>query len=357
MTRLLFVSIGDIYRASSRFRAYWWAGHLAKKGVECRVIPYYRALPNLKLKPPFDALHRRKLIVQQVYREIVEAVRWADVIVLQEVLLPHWLLNMIGKSGKRLIFDFSDPIHLGHKANPSLPARLLHRYQALPRFRATLETADFAIVENETLVPLAEQYGCQTAVMRGPINTEFFQPRPLNPERDYVNIGWTGSPSTYHHLAPIFPALEQIGRDFPETKLTLVGASPLTRFNYLSCRVVPWQLDKEAESVADFDIGIFYLSPTEWEKARGGGKLLVYMAAGLPILASPTGIGGQIVVDGECGFLATKPAAWYTHLARLIQNPALRHRLGRNSRQHAANCYSHQAYEAQMLSILGLTTS
>lgn len=349
MTRLLFVSIGDIYRASSRFRAYWWAGHLAQRGYDCRVIPYYHTLPG---EQRFAALRRRQLIWQQVYGEIAEGIAWADVIVLQEVLLPLWLLKQIRDSGKRLIFDFSDPIHLTNEAETSKIGRLLHTYQALPRFRATLQAADHVLVENESLVALAEQYGCQVGVMRGPINTDFFKPRSQSPDRNSINIGWTGSPKTFHHLAPIVPVLEQIGRAFPKVRLTLVGANPQTRFNYISSRVIPWQLEKEAEIVADFDIGLFYLSPTTWEKARGGGKLLVYMAAGVPIVAAPTGIGGQIVADGLCGLLADEPQEWYDALASLITDHTLRQKLGREGRQRAVHCYSHEAYESQMMAIL-----
>ena len=94
--RILFVAIGEKHRASSRFRAYWWADQLAQYGHECRVLPYFRNLPpGLALHPPLDSLYRRQLIWRTVYREILAGAAWADAVVLQEVLLPKWLLTAV----------------------------------------------------------------------------------------------------------------------------------------------------------------------------------------------------------------------------------------------------------------------
>ncbi|MCA9965538.1 MAG: glycosyltransferase [Anaerolineales bacterium] len=350
--RILFVAIGEKHRASSRFRAYWWADQLAQHGHECRVLPYFRNLPpGLALRPPLDSLYRRQLIWHTVYREILAGAAWADAVVLQEVLLPKWLLTAVRHRCSRLIFDFSDPVHLLDDVIASPVLRLLHRHQSKPRFAATLAAADAAIVENDALLPLAAQHGCRAVVMRGPINTTHFQPRPATP-RDTINIGWTGGVRTFAHLEPILPLLDEIGQACPQVQLTLVGAPANTGLRHIRHQVVPWRLETEPAQVADFDIGLFYLADGAWERARGGGKLLVYLAAGVPIVASSVGIGGQLVGNGRFGLLADTPSQWRDALCRLINDHALRHRFAAAARQQAIDQYSHEAYAPLMLSLL-----
>lgn len=347
---ILFVAIGEKHRASSRFRAYWWADQLAKHGHDCRVLPYYRNLPpGLTLRPPLDSLYRRQMLWRTVYREILAGAAWADAVVLQEVLLPQWLLTAVRRRCPRLIFDFSDPIHLPDSPNPTL--RLLHRYHTQPRFAATLAAADAAIVENDTLLPLTAKHGCPAVVMRGPINTTHFQPRPPAP-RNTINIGWTGGVQTFAHLEPILPHLDALGQAHPHLHLTLVGAPANTGLRHIRHQVVPWRLETEPQQVADFDIGLFYLADGAWERARGGGKLLVYLAAGVPIVASSVGIGGQVVENGRFGLLADTPSQWHDALSRLIHDHDLRHRFATAARQHALDHYSHEAYTPLMLSLL-----
>jgi glycosyltransferase involved in cell wall biosynthesis len=352
--RVLFVSIGDINRASSRFRVYWWIPYLERKGIDCRIIPLFRSTPaGIKGPKLLGALYRRMAILFNIYPRIAEQSRWANLVIIQEALLPVLLLNRIRSSGARIIFDFSDPVHFIDNPHYPSPYRLLNRIYIPRRFQTTLELSECAIVENDVLLDIVQRYGCLGIVMKGPINTEFFKPRIANHARSYVNIGWTGSPRTFSYLDPILPVLDQLGKDCSNVRLTLVGAGHQPKLHHIPVQLVPWDLNSEPKVVADFDIGLFYLSDSAWNRARGGGKLFVYMAAGVPVVASPVGIGAQVVADGECGFLASTEREWYNALLRLIRDRTLRGRMAEDARRRAVELYSYEAYLPLMLSIIG----
>ncbi|MFH1574842.1 MAG: glycosyltransferase family 4 protein, partial [Acidobacteriota bacterium] len=73
---------------------------------------------------------------------------------------------------------------------------------------------------------------------------------------------------------------------------------------------------------------IMPLPDKPWERGKCGLKLIQYMAAGLPVIASPVGANTEIVDDGVEGFLADDENAWYRSLSLLADDPDLRHRMG-----------------------------
>jgi glycosyltransferase involved in cell wall biosynthesis len=64
------------------------------------------------------------------------------------------------------------------------------------------------------------------------------------------------------------------------------------------------------------------------------------MAAGVPAVASPVGVNRAIIRHGENGLLADTPEEWAGGLARLIEDAALRARLGQAARRTVEAEYS-----------------
>lgn len=350
--KLLYISMGEINRASSRFRVFWWKDLLETKGYSIEILPFFKNLTN-PLPRPLDIIQRRYLIQFELYKKLKEKIDWADVIIIQEALIAKKWVDYIKKNNKKLIFDFSDPVHLNHHIAGGLSSVKKWEYKniTLPRFQHTIYNSDVIIVENDNLLSLADAR-TKKSVMRGPINVNYFKPIRKSSNDTEVNIGWTGSPGTLKYLKPIFPALEKIGKKYDNVKLTLVGAPETVQIKHIKTEVKKWTLESEVEQVANFDIGLFNLSDNEWERSRGGGKLLVYMAVGIPIISSPVGIGGQIVEDGYNGLIAKGIDEWFSALEKLILDRRLRLEYAENARLLAVNKYSHQAYLKEYTSFL-----
>ena len=79
-------------------------------------------------------------------------------------------------------------------------------------------------------------------------------------------------------------------------------------------------------------IGIMPLPDTPYTRAKAGFKLLHYMAAGVPVVASPVGINRQLVGDSGSGFLAEGPDEWEAAIRSLAGDAVLREHLGSRGR-------------------------
>ena len=120
----------------------------------------------------------------------------------------------------------------------------------------------------------------------------------------------------------------------------------------LRWQFVEWSPQVETQIVSHFDIGIMPLVDNPFQQGKCGCKLLQYMAAGLPVIASPIGVNVQIVGQGTRSFTASTPAKWRTALATLIQEPSLRNCMGRAGREFVEAEYSVQRWFPDLLSVI-----
>jgi len=115
---------------------------------------------------------------------------------------------------------------------------------------------------------------------------------------------------------------------------------------------LPWEFGIEAKALTDIDIGIMPLPDEDYARAKGGYKLYLYMAAGIPCVASPVGVNNTIIKDGENGFLATSENEWLHALKLLLNNNDLRIRMGKNGRQQAVELYDRSVCFSQLIKII-----
>jgi glycosyltransferase involved in cell wall biosynthesis len=87
------------------------------------------------------------------------------------------------------------------------------------------------------------------------------------------------------------------------------------------------------------DIGIMPLPENEFARAKGGYKLYLYMAGGIPCVASPVGINSSIIRNGENGFLASTEDEWVEALKTLLSDQQLRIKMGQCGRNDAIEKY------------------
>ena len=115
---------------------------------------------------------------------------------------------------------------------------------------------------------------------------------------------------------------------------------------------VPWSAATEAAALATAHIGVMPLSDDAWARGKCAFKLLQYMAAGLPCVASPIGANTEAVIDGFNGLHASSIEDWERCLALLIESPGLRARFGANGHAHVERRYALQTYGSSYVGLL-----
>ena len=352
---LVFVSMGAENRASSRLRVYGWLPHLERAGYRCRVLPYHSLETSVgdgwiaRRSPRLAAFLRGPAL----WRRVRSAAESADWVIFQEVLPPRSLLRSLREQGVRIGFDFSDPVHLANGPDHTLRHRITHQLLSLPRFRAMLDAAEWATIENDALRGLVRDAGTRVEVMRGPVDSDVYVPIERDPGAGPVVLGWAGSFGTLGFLEPVFPVLSDLAKRGHDIELVVFGVRDRIQIDDVPVRVVPWTLEAEPRVIAGFDIGLAPLPDTPWTRFRGGAKLILYQSCGIPTLASPTGIGDQVHRSGVTGILESDLGAWGARLEALIVDGEQRRHMGTAARKQAVSRYSYHAYLPLYRELLG----
>jgi glycosyltransferase involved in cell wall biosynthesis len=94
------------------------------------------------------------------------------------------------------------------------------------------------------------------------------------------------------------------------------------------------------------------LESNPYTLGKCGFKLMQYMAAGVPTVASPVGFNKEVVQHGRTGFLATEPNEWHRYLELLITDWRLRREMGEKARQVAVERFSYDVWAPRFVSVI-----
>ena len=87
-------------------------------------------------------------------------------------------------------------------------------------------------------------------------------------------------------------------------------------------------------------MGVVIKPPDDpFQQRKSTAKVVSYMAAGLPVVCTPSEADRRVITHGKTGFFATGDREWHACLRALVTDAALRERIGRAARQHALERY------------------
>jgi len=273
-----------------------------------------------------------------------------DAVVIQRRLLPTWQLRLIRGAVDLLLYDFDDAVFLRN----SYAARGPNSATRAQRFAAVMQNANAVVAGNLFLHDQALTHIDSERVHIIPtcIETERYSLAEHSRMGGDVHLVWVGSSSTLRGLENVQPLLEKIGLRWPTIRLKLLSDRFL-KLRHLSVIECPWSEACETAALAAADIGISWLPNDLWSRGKCGLKVLQYMAAGLPVVANPVGVQGEMVRHGETGFLANTDEEWLEAIDRLARDPALRQRMGRAGRRRVEAEFSVESGFASWLNLLG----
>jgi glycosyltransferase involved in cell wall biosynthesis len=261
-----------------------------------------------------------------------------DVIYIQRLFIPEFVLKIITRRS-RVIFDFDDAIYINN-----------HNKSANEKAGNMVKYADQIIISTTWLNNFCLSFGKNASVIPTPVETEQIKPIPKIKGKLPV-IGWIGSSWTTSYLKLIEPVLQKLGKEI-DFEFRTVGAKPGYIIEGINHKNIHWEPGIEAKALATIDIGVMPLPDEDYARAKGGYKLYLYMAAGIPCVASPVGVNKNIINEGENGYLAASESEWLHSLKLLLNDNDLRNRLGVNGRQQAEELYDRKVCFSQLIKII-----
>lgn len=324
---------------SQRFRIEQWQPHLERQGISVDLVPFANsALMKLLHQPGHLGAKAAEFGAACVRRMAhVAAVRRYDVVLIHRAAClagPALFERVIKLFRKPVIFDFDDAIYLLHTTD----ANRRFGWLKFPGKTATLcRINSHVVVGNGYLADYARRYNPRVTVIPSSVDTDRYRDHATNGGKGFV-VGWMGSSTSQTHLEMFAPVLRQMAerrklefRIVSDRKPVLPGVEHVWR---------AWSPKTETEELSQFDIGIMPIPDDEWARGKCAMKALLYMSMGIPTICSAVGANCEVIRHGENGFLAATPEEWLSNLEQLVDDPALRKRLGEAARRTVEESYS-----------------
>ena len=352
--RVLFLTLYPDAAASPRYRVTQFLPYLEAHGITCHVaapltVAEWRALTGPDRQGRAFWYHARE--TPRRLRQIFEAHRY-DVVFLQKAVMSAYLRGAgawLRRRAHRLVFDLDDAVHL----TPPHPLRgvwrVLEDHEQVLRL---MRTADLVLAGNHWLESQAVNAGGRAVYFPTVVDTNRFVPARAAPEP--LALGWMGSPGTTPHLdvlAPVWPGqagcrLLLVGADARRLAWTRAGGEAPP-----GLELRPWSYDREVEDVQGMSAGLMPMPKDTWSLGKCGLKALLYMACGIPCVATPYGAALDMVRPGENGLLADTAEEWAAALEMLRDAPT-RARLGAAARATVEAQYALRAAAPRLLELL-----
>jgi hypothetical protein len=324
--------------ASTRQRLLQYLPALSAAGIE---VEWHPLLGDDYVRGLTRGARSSKLAIARDYAQRMRQlmrVRGADLLWVYAELFPYLpapFERLAFAARVPVVYDLDDAFfHQYDEARRPLVRRML-----AGKLEPLLRGAAACACGNAYLRDYADRFCDATMILPTVVDTDAYRPA-AEARTGALSIGWIGTPSTWAYVRPILPILATLARE-RGVRIRIVGAGAAAAADgFDGLDLIDWREDSEIAEVQRMDIGIMPLPDEAWARGKSGYKLVQYMACGLPLVASPVGVNAEIVVEGETGFLARTPDAWRRALVTLLDDAALRRRMGANGRQRAEAQYS-----------------
>lgn len=300
--KLLVLPFGDAACASTHYRVLQYLDMLKTDGIECEVLA-----PGTMPSPAVIAE--------------------SDTVLVQKKLFPAHQIRTLRKHAKRLLFDIDDATWHPQARKHSWWTR----WRTNRRLQSIVRAADLSLVANQYIATHLKALGGNVQVLPMALKAEDWPPsKGIDSTR--IRLGWSGAPVNLRYLEALEPVLAPIMREHPEVELAVFCGKQPSFSSSLPYLHLPWRQGGEREAVQSFHIGLLPLPTDDFSQGKSPIKALQYMAAGIPTIATPQAGSLEIGQGSDSMVFAEKPHEWSEKLCQLIQDAALRGKMGASAR-------------------------
>ena len=338
---VLYLGKGDRSYPSTRYRCAQFIEPLRKEGVELELRPLLgpRWL-DATLAPPSGArrLRRAGLGAHAVSRRLLSLgdLKDFDLVILEQELaplLPFTLERLLLRRARRLAVELDDAHHLSPGKTQKIPA--------------WFAAADGVICGNEALAEAVRAVGGAPYVVPTVVDHLRYTPAAERAAGGELRLAWLGLPSNFSQLELIAGPLARLAARHP-LRLHVISRG-LPTLPGVAMKRVEWSEATEARELARCDLGLMPLPSSDWARGKCGLKLLQYMAAGLPAVASAVGV-NRAIAQGGGVLLASDDSAWEQALGSLVA-PQMRRQVAELGRENLRSNWSVERWTPELAEV------
>lgn len=258
------------------------------------------------------------------------------VVVLQQPKGESWeqMITALQEAGKKVVFEVDDYLHGVNERKDHGFADNFDR-RALVLYERCMRMCDAMIVSTEYLKRKYKKFNPNIYVCPNGIDLKRYE--LTRPKRDKVNVGWAGATG---HLEAIRPWIQQvyaimtqreevcfvsIGQNFADGLKPHVGEERAISIPFCAVEQYP-------AAMSMFDIALAPGGGGSWYRGKSDLRWLEASALGVPLIARPSVY--PEIVPGETGFHATAPHEMVPILMELLNDPAMRERVGAAAKEY-----------------------
>jgi glycosyltransferase involved in cell wall biosynthesis len=271
-----------------------------------------------------------------------------DLLVIAKLKLLPLEARIVRGAARRIVYDFDDAIYLGKPDRPGIAPDV--SFFRRSKFAATCRAADLVVAGSPVLAQEAKRWARRVVVVPTAVDVSRYRP---NVSRTGNRLVWIGQPGNLPYLELIHSTLQELSRELPDLRVRVV-CNRFPHWPELRLERLFWSAGTEAAALATSDVGLMPLSDDAWAAGKGAFKLLQYMAAGLPSVASPVGMNRTVVEQGWTGYLAADPQAWLDSLRILLRSPEKCRVMGEIARRRAEREYDLQVIAPKVANLYEL---
>jgi glycosyltransferase involved in cell wall biosynthesis len=315
-----FVNKG-INSATARFRGYLIAKEL-KKNFKTKI---YR-VPEVYNRYVFNFYRIKNLIK---FFNIIRNINKNDIIYLVKTVysIDFLIIIIFAKIflNKKIIFDFDDAIYL--KKFTKISTLILTKI------------SNIVIVGSDVLYIWAQNKNENTFKLPTSVPHKLYAKKNISKKKNIFTVGWIGNGSNHaKNLKVLKPVFEKLIIKNFKFSFKLVGLAKnkeilkffnsINKLNFTYKNQIKWSnVASTVSELNTFDIGVMPLIKDEKTLGKCSFKIIEYMAAGVPVIASPVGENSKVIENYKDGFLAKNVNDWVKKILILNKNVKLKNEM------------------------------
>lgn len=223
----------------------------------------------------------------------------------------------------------------------------------------------FCVAASHFLKGFLSQFNKKVYYIPSGVDTELFSLSQRHDSNKEVVFSWIGTFHKKEYIENIEFAIDcfcSLRKKYNHIYIDIAGdgiykqnLEDIVNFrNDSHIRLKGWiEPDKMPQYLSGVHVGLFpVVQDNKFNRSKSPTKIFEYFSTGLPVIASNIGEAKHIINDGEDGFLANSREKFILRMQDLIEDQALRQRIGNNASEKVQKSYSLKVLGKQLFNIL-----